>query len=382
MLKFKHKFKYKKVMKQKGFINVLLIVFAVVFICAIVYFALNQQTIISPTPKPAEEINSFEKCVQAGYPVAESYPRQCRTSDGKSFVEELTGGTGRACTQEAKQCPDGSYVSRTGPNCEFAECPSLNPLPITECKKDSDCPSSQYSCETIQGAGTVCPSNDPSCVPASTVVEGVCKLKEGSKCNTDSDCVAGNLCHKNICISPVGRQCNGPIDTSCPSDYECVQGCGSPVPRPNEPEPAYFCQLKGYYRPCPICLAANTLIDTSSGAIPVQQLREGTQVWTVDKFNNRVVGVVQKTSKVQVPLTHKMVRLILNNGRELFVSPGHPTIDGRTVGDLNQGDLYDGSSVTSNERVSYSDGATYDILPSGDTGFYWANGILVGSTLR
>lgn len=29
-----------------------------------------------------------------------------------------------ACTMEAKQCPDGSYVGRTGPNCEFAECPS------------------------------------------------------------------------------------------------------------------------------------------------------------------------------------------------------------------------------------------------------------------
>lgn len=27
-----------------------------------------------------------------------------------------------ACTLEAKQCPDGSYVSRTGPNCEFAAC--------------------------------------------------------------------------------------------------------------------------------------------------------------------------------------------------------------------------------------------------------------------
>ena len=27
------------------------------------------------------------------------------------------------CTQEAKFCPDGSYVGRTGPNCEFAECP-------------------------------------------------------------------------------------------------------------------------------------------------------------------------------------------------------------------------------------------------------------------
>lgn len=27
------------------------------------------------------------------------------------------------CTQEAMQCPDGSYVGRTGPNCEFAVCP-------------------------------------------------------------------------------------------------------------------------------------------------------------------------------------------------------------------------------------------------------------------
>jgi len=29
-----------------------------------------------------------------------------------------------ACTQEAKICPDGSAVGRTGPNCEFAPCPS------------------------------------------------------------------------------------------------------------------------------------------------------------------------------------------------------------------------------------------------------------------
>jgi len=29
----------------------------------------------------------------------------------------------RACTMEAKLCPDGSYVGRTGPNCEFSPCP-------------------------------------------------------------------------------------------------------------------------------------------------------------------------------------------------------------------------------------------------------------------
>jgi hypothetical protein len=27
------------------------------------------------------------------------------------------------CTMEAKLCPDGSYVGRTGPKCEFAPCP-------------------------------------------------------------------------------------------------------------------------------------------------------------------------------------------------------------------------------------------------------------------
>lgn len=30
----------------------------------------------------------------------------------------------RPCTQEAKICPDGSSIGRTGPNCEFAACPA------------------------------------------------------------------------------------------------------------------------------------------------------------------------------------------------------------------------------------------------------------------
>jgi len=31
-----------------------------------------------------------------------------------------------SCTMEAKECPDGSYVGRSGPNCEFAPCPSYS----------------------------------------------------------------------------------------------------------------------------------------------------------------------------------------------------------------------------------------------------------------
>ncbi|MBI4426780.1 MAG: hypothetical protein HY567_04335 [Candidatus Kerfeldbacteria bacterium] len=35
-------------------------------------------------------------------------------------------GNAVACTQDAKLCPDGSYVGRVAPNCEFAECPTAN----------------------------------------------------------------------------------------------------------------------------------------------------------------------------------------------------------------------------------------------------------------
>jgi hypothetical protein len=38
-------------------------------------------------------------------------------------------GEGKSCTMEAKLCPDGSAVGRTGPNCEFAACPSTTPVP-------------------------------------------------------------------------------------------------------------------------------------------------------------------------------------------------------------------------------------------------------------
>ncbi len=31
---------------------------------------------------------------------------------------------GVACTEEAKICPDGSAVGRTGPSCEFPDCPN------------------------------------------------------------------------------------------------------------------------------------------------------------------------------------------------------------------------------------------------------------------
>lgn len=34
---------------------------------------------------------SFEDCVNAGYPVLESFPRQCKTPDSRTYAEELPG---------------------------------------------------------------------------------------------------------------------------------------------------------------------------------------------------------------------------------------------------------------------------------------------------
>lgn len=133
--------------------------------------------------------------------------------------------------------------------------------------------------------------------------------------------------------------------------------------------------------PCPICLAKNTLIDTPKGFKKVQDLQVGMEVWTTGKNGHRVLGIIEKTSKVPVPSNHQMVHLILDDGRDLFVSPGHKTIDGGTVGDFSVNEFYDGAYVISVDHTLYTDTATYDILPSGETGFYWANNISVGSTL-
>lgn len=66
---------------------------------------------------------------------------------------------------------------------------------------------------------------------------------------------------------------------------------------------------------------------------------------------------------------------------ELWASPRHPAADGRIMGELDVGDLLDGARVTFIERVPYGGTAAYDILPPGGTGFHWANGMLMGSTL-
>jgi hypothetical protein len=133
--------------------------------------------------------------------------------------------------------------------------------------------------------------------------------------------------------------------------------------------------------PCPICLAAATLIATPSGAVRVTDVTPGMLVWTASPDGSRVAAPVLEVGSTPVPAGHLMVHLILADGRELLASPGHRTADGRPVGALAAGDLLAGSTVTVWELVPYAGDRTYDLLPAGPTASYWADGIPLASTL-
>jgi hypothetical protein len=133
--------------------------------------------------------------------------------------------------------------------------------------------------------------------------------------------------------------------------------------------------------PCPICLAAATLIATPNGAVPVTDVKPGMLVWTASPDGSRVAAPVLEVGNTPVPAGHLMVHLILADGRELLASPGHRTADGRPLGALAAGDPLAGSTVTVWELVPYAGDKTYDLLPAGPTTTYWADGIPLASTL-
>jgi len=132
---------------------------------------------------------------------------------------------------------------------------------------------------------------------------------------------------------------------------------------------------------CPICLVGETLIDTPSGPMPVKEIRDGMLVWSLRLDGIREAVPVLLAEKNQAPPGHRVVLLRLSDGRELSASPGHPTLDGRTLGSLAPGDQLDGAMVISADLVPLQGEFTYDILPAGETGGYWANDIPLKSTL-
>lgn len=93
-------------------------------------------------------------------------------------------GGGQACSEEAKQCPDGSYVARTGPNCEFAPCPSevACPSDAMQCPDGTVVGRTGPKCEFVCPSPTACTTEAKLCPDGKTYVSRTGPNCEFSPC--------------------------------------------------------------------------------------------------------------------------------------------------------------------------------------------------------
>jgi hypothetical protein len=106
-------------------------------------------------------------------------------------------------------------------------------------------------------------------------------------------------------------------------------------------------------------------------------------VWSAGEDGARIEARVLFVRLVPVPADHALVEVTLADGRVVRASAEHPLAGNtRGLGDVVVGDALDGSIVTAVRAVPYDGAQTWDLLPDGPTRTYWADGVLLGSTLR
>jgi hypothetical protein len=171
------------------------------------------------------------------------------------------------------------------------------------------------------------------------------------------------------CCLPDGRLVRpGGCQPSYPDDVQPATNRG-----PDGQCVAIECHLR--------CLPADAAIATPTGDVPVHRLSVGDRVWTADARGVRVAARLIRIASIPYEGDHSIVAVTLAGGRVVRASASHPLVDGSLVGNLAIGARLDGAEVTDVRIVPYR-GATWDILPAGETGTYWSDGVRLGSTLR
>jgi hypothetical protein len=133
------------------------------------------------------------------------------------------------------------------------------------------------------------------------------------------------------------------------------------------------------YENCPICAAPDTPIATPEGERPIAAIAPGDLVYSVESDAIVVVPVLRVGSTAVT--SHHVIRLVLDSGRSIEMSPGHPTAEGIVFSQLVAGQHLDPSHIISSiELIPYAHARTHDILPASSSGAYFAAGALVGST--
>jgi hypothetical protein len=164
-----------------------------------------------------------------------------------------------------------------------------------------------------------------------------------------------------------------------------MQDCGPPVAKEGDPEPGWqwltaedAASRKQYG--CPICLPEDTRIDTPDGERTITELTAGDPIWTLDGTGRRIVGHVAYAGSTPIVAGHTLVRITLADGRVVRASAGHPDAGGTRMDALATGMAMSGSTIVSVEALPYDGERTHDVLPSGPTGIYWADGVAVQSS--
>ncbi|MCB0839978.1 MAG: hypothetical protein KDD99_25085 [Bacteroidetes bacterium] len=225
------------------------------------------------------------------------------------------------------------------------------------------------SCNCATGDTTVCGEDGriytseclAECVGVKVVKEGYCDLIFRDEC----DPLTWEI--EFVCY---------PIQTQFTPTLIAYLGDGTAIYK--DTAGVYF---RGNVNMC-ICLHPQTMILTYEGEKEVQSISEGEYIWTLNECEEKELQPVIWTNQVKVPASHQLLDIAFENGQHLKVSPLHPDIQGNALKDLTIGSYLNGEKVVSIEMIPANIPATWDILPAGATGAYFANGVAIGSTLK
>jgi hypothetical protein len=300
-----------------------------------------------------------------------------------------SGGSGAACPERVPAPGSSCKASDTGSSFASAQC-SWGDDRRPQCRTTARCTDGSWSVMQPPAACTDTVPLPAACPATPGAAKGSCDDPTLACWYDDS-----TICRCMPCVGGSEYPICQPID---PPEWFCKQSdsaCPNPMPqagsscdKSSELNCGPSCELPIRCRDgvwqyeqeaCPICAAPDTPIATPQGERPIAQLAPGDLVYSVEG-NGIVVVPILRVGSTPVQ-DHRVIRVELESGSVLEISPGHPTADGRKFADLVAGDRLDRDAVLSAEVATYTYARTYDILPGSSTGTYFAGGALIGSTL-
>jgi hypothetical protein len=171
------------------------------------------------TPTPEQKIDSFQECIDAGYPAMESYPRQCSNGEN-TWVEEIKNYISKDvsfCMAAKFGCEEGErpFSDETGCGCEPRKPCTREYMPV--------CGEVEVQCITAP------------CDPVKTTFSNKCEAENaGAKSIVEGACVE-EVNPEGACLSFDGnwleesQECEGMAESQCAASggtfNECASAC-------------------------------------------------------------------------------------------------------------------------------------------------------------